>query len=66
MVIAQTQKILTRKDRVVRSTLRDSMYPIAVRLDTWLPPSELKDQSEAIIPRKARQIRHKSKTHTRN
>jgi hypothetical protein len=45
---------------------RHSMYPIAVRLDTWLPQSELKDQSEATTPRKARQIRRKSKTHKVN
>ncbi len=43
-----------------------SMYPIAVRLDTWLPQSEFKDQSEASRARSTRQIRRKSKTHKAN
>jgi hypothetical protein len=42
------------------------VYPIALRLDTQLPQSELKDQSEATTSRKARQIRRKSKTHKVN
>lgn len=64
--IKQTKKNFTRKDRVVRSTLRDCVYPIALRLDTRLPQSELKDHSEAITTRKARQTRRKSKTHKAN
>lgn len=65
-VRVQNKILFTRKTRVVRSTLRDSMYPIAVRLDTWFPQSEVKGKSPASRDRKARQIGRKSKTHKTN
>lgn len=54
------------KSRDAEPFKRHSMDPIAARQDPWLPQSELKGHSEAIPPRKARQIRHKSKTHKAN
>jgi hypothetical protein len=54
------------KSRDAQHFTRHSMYPIAVRLDTWFPQSEVKGKSPASRDRKARQIRRKSKTHKTN